>query len=92
MPLKNGTPNPLNWLGLRQVLFPAQHFHYTEVAYSPRIMGELEDWIRENLNGRFYIGQAINLTPGDNTLSYTIKIGFEEKKELSFFLISNSIL
>ena len=92
MALKNGKPNPLNLLGLRRVDFPARHFHYTSLnKYNPIKNGQIDDWIYHNLNGRYYIGQALDLD-NTNTIIYTTKIGFEEEKELSFFLLSYSDL
>ena len=39
-----------------------------------------------NLNSRYYIGQAVDLV--DNTVVYVTKIGFEQEKELSFFKLA----
>ena len=92
MPIKNGKPNPLNYLDLRRVQFPARHFHYiTLEKYSPSILKKADSWIYNNLNGRYYIGQAVDLD-NTNTITYVTKIGFEQEKELSFFLLSYSNL
>lgn len=88
MALKHGKPNPLNLLDLRRVRFPARHFHYTLLSkYNPNRLSKIEDWINFNLNSRFYIGQYIGLN-NDNIIVYYIKIGFEEEKDLSFFLLA----
>jgi hypothetical protein len=92
MPIKNGKPNLLNYLGIRRVQFPARHFHYiTLPKYSPSTVKSADNWIYNNLNGRYYIGQSIDLD-NTNTITYVTKIGFEQKKEMSFFLISYSNL
>lgn len=92
MALKHGKPNPLNLLDLRRVRFPARHFHYTVLdRFNPNRNINLDDWIYQNLNGRYYIGQTV-LLDSTNTITYGIKIGFEEQKELSFFLLSCSNL
>lgn len=92
MALKNGRPNALNLLGLRRVDFPARHFHYTSLnKYNPIKNSQVDDWIYHNLNGRFYIGPALDLD-NTNSIIYITKIGFEEEKELSFFLLSYSDL
>lgn len=92
MPIKNGKPNPLNLLDLRRVQFPARHFHYTTVAkYNPSLLKNIDSWIYSNLNGRYYLGQALDLDH-TNTLVYVTKIGFEQEKEMSFFLLSYSNL
>jgi hypothetical protein len=92
MPIKNGKINPLNFLDLRRVNFPARHFHYTSLnKYSPSYVKNLDTWIYNNLNGRYYIGQSLTLDH-TNTISYITKIGFEQEKEMSFFLLSYSNL
>ena len=88
MSLKNGKPNPLNYFGLRRVEFAAPHFKYTTIdRYNPTIVKNLDNWIKRNLNNRYYIGQSIALD-NTNTIVYTTKIGFESEKELSFFTIA----
>lgn len=87
MALKNGKVNPLNVLGLRKCKFPAQHFHYIVLQkYTIVMYKELDKWINTNLNGRYYIGQSVDLI--DNSITYVLKIGFEQEKEVSFFKIA----
>lgn len=89
MAIKNGKPNPLNYFGLRKVNFPAAQFHYTSIPkYSPMIVKNLNNWINNNLNSRYYIGQDLELDPVTNSIIYVTKIGFEQEKELSFFKIA----
>ena len=88
MALKNGKPNPLNYFDLRRVEFAAPHFKYTTIEkYNTSLIRNLDDWIKNNLNNRYYIGQSIALDH-NNTIIYTTLIGFESEKELSFFTIA----
>jgi hypothetical protein len=89
MALKNGKPNPLNLLGLRRVDFPARHFYYTTL--DPNKIQLINDWIFNNLNGRYYLGRKLILDH-TNSIQYALTLGFEEEKELSFFLLSYSDL
>ena len=90
MALKHGKPNPLNFLDLRRVRFPARHFHYTILdKFNPPKILNLETWLMQNLNSRFYIGQFIELDK-NNSIVYKTKLGFEDEKELSLFLLSYS--
>ena len=74
-------------LGIRKVEFPAHHFVYTVLPrYTPVYMSKVDTWIDQNLNGRYYIGQSVDLI--DNTIVFTIKVGFENDKELSFFKLA----
>ncbi len=87
MALKNGKVNPLNALAIRKVNFPARQFHYTNISkYSPTYYKQVDEWIYNNLNSRYYIGQGIDLI--DNTVMYVTTIGFEQEKELSFFKLA----
>jgi hypothetical protein len=88
MALKNGKPNPLNYFGLRRVEFAAPHFKYTTIdRYTPTLHRQLDTWIKQNLNNRYYIGQSLGLD-NTNTIVYNTRIGFESEKELSFFTIA----
>ena len=88
MALKNGKPNPLNYFSLRRVEFAAPHFKYlTLEKYNPVLLKNIDYWIRQNLNNRYYIGQGLSLD-NNNTIIYTTRIGFESEKELSFFTIA----
>lgn len=88
MALKNGKPNSLNFFGMRRVDFAAPHFKYTSIdKYNPALIKNLDTWIKQNLNNRYYIGQGIALD-NTNTIVYNTRIGFESEKELSFFTIA----
>jgi hypothetical protein len=92
MALKNGKPNPLNYFGLRRVEFAAPHFKYAIIdRYNPTLLKNLDYWIRQNLNNRYYIGQCLELD-STNTIIYGTRIGFESEKELSFFTIACPLL
>lgn len=87
MALKNGKINSLNALDLRKVSFPAHHFHYLTIPkFNPVLLSQIDQWIYNNLNSRYYIGQNIDLI--NNTIVFVVKIGFEQEKELSFFRLS----
>lgn len=89
--LKNGKINPLNVLDLRKVSFPAHHFYFITVPkFNPVLLSNIDQWIYSNLNGRYYIGQSIDLI--DDSISFVIKIGFEQEKEASFFRLGCSHL
>ena len=92
MALKYGKPNPLNYFSIRRVAFAAPHFLYTTIdKYTPTHVKDLDRWIKHNLNGRYYIGQNIDLD-SNKSFIYNTKIGFENEKELSFFTIACPLL
>lgn len=88
MALKNGAPNPLNYFNLRRVEYAAPHFKYFTInKYNPSQIKNINEWIMENLNSRYYIGQGITLD-NTNTIVYNTRIGFESEKEITFFTIA----
>jgi hypothetical protein len=78
--------NPLNVLDCREVRDPPPHFHYTYIDVKFNIHRTLYDWISANLKHRFYMGESLVLD--NNQFTVKLKIGFEEPKEASFFLIA----
>lgn len=82
--------NPLNVLGCREVQDPPPYFTYVNVSLRFNVLKSVKDWIMINLKHRFYIGETVILD--DNQLAISIKIGFEEPKEASFFIIACPLL
>lgn len=80
--------NPLNALDIRKVDFPAVHFHFVQISKrTPHVIKQVDNWIYDNLNGRYYIGSDIDLD-NLNVICYVTKIGFENPKEVTFFKIA----
>jgi hypothetical protein len=82
--------NPLNVLGCREVSDPPLHFEYIHISLQYNIVTAIRDWIYENLKNRFYIGETLVLE--NNQFVTKIKIGFEEPRDASFFLLACSLL
>ena len=78
--------NPLNVLECRELRDPPPHFHYLNLDLKYNLQKSIRDWIVLNLKNRFYIGETLVLE--DNQFSLKLKVGFEEPKEASFFLIA----
>jgi hypothetical protein len=78
--------NPLNVLDCREVQNPPPYFHYIHIDLKYHIFSPIREWIHQNLKNRFYIGESLQLE--DNQFKIKIKIGFEEPKEVSFFLLA----
>ena len=85
---KKSRINILNALDIRKVDFPALHFHYLKLSkYNPNFLKQLDYWIYNNLNGRYYIGCDLDVNEL-NVITYVTKIGFENEKETTFFKIA----
>jgi hypothetical protein len=88
MSLKKNKINALNALDIRKVDFPAVHFHFVKIPkFNPNYVKTLDNWIYNNLNGRYYIGSDVALNES-NSIIYVTKIGFENEKEITFFKIA----
>jgi hypothetical protein len=78
--------NPLNVLDCRELRDPPVHFHYLYLDLKYNTQKHIHEWINLNLKNRFYIGESLVLE--SNQFISKLKIGFEEPKEASFFLIA----
>lgn len=55
------------------------------------IQNAIENWIDSNLKNRYFIGKSIGLTK-DNNVDQVLRVGFEDPKELSFFVLACPLL
>ena len=85
--MKLKDPNPLDVLGLRRVKFCPPHFATVDIKRKYNIDRAICDWIDSNLSGRYFFGNAIGFDDMKN-LHQTLRIGFEQEKELSFFMLA----
>ena len=65
---------------------PPKHFHYHYIDLKLNLVDAIRDWIYTHQKSRFYIGETLGLD--NNSFNIKLKIGFEEPKELSFFLLA----
>jgi len=80
-------PNPLDVLNLRRVDFCPPHFSKTEMPRRYNIEAAICDWIEYNLKGRYFFGASVGVNK-QNNLEPNYTIGFENAKELSFFMLA----
>lgn len=80
--LKHGVINPLNVFGLRKLEHCPPHFE--RVTFELKCTNkDITDWIYENLEGRFWIGD--NFVKETSTLNMCA--GFEHHGEASYFAL-----
>ena len=84
MPLKE--PNLYNVFGVRRVDFCPSHFDTTTLPQRYNIQDSIKKWIETKCKGRFYIGKAVSLS--ESKITPVVKIGFEDPKELSYFMLA----
>lgn len=78
--------NPIDVLKKRQVKFLPIHFSKTKLD---RFMLDfnIEKWIKSKLKGRFFLGNVSHVDQ-DNKLKIFTIIGFEDQKELTYFMLA----
>ena len=79
-------PNALNFFNKRRVDILPPHF---EVVVQPMLYN-LEDsvtrWIKTHLKGRYFVGKGVAIQ--DTGIDTVYKIGFENPKEASYFMLA----
>jgi hypothetical protein len=79
--------NPLDVLKKRKLSYMPSHFSKFKVSEMDFIDSHLENWIFNKLKGRFAINK-IPMISQDNKLKVSIVVGFENQKELTFFMLA----
>lgn len=72
---------------MRRVDFCPPHFATANFARSYNLEEAIDMWIHQNLKGRFFIGKNVELDE-KNSYKNIYTIGFEEQKELSYFMLA----
>ncbi len=85
--IKNKKPNPLNVFNIRKVKTAVPCFEYVNLPISYNLERALDNWINSNLRNRYYIGRKITLDD-DNKLKQIITVGFEENRDMSYFMLA----
>lgn len=85
--MKKNKINSLNVYNIRRTEFCPPYFSNVAIDVSYNLTNAIDQWIQDNLSGRYYIGR-INELSIDNKIKTKIKIGFEKSSETSFFMLS----
>ena len=84
--VKTLEPNPLNVFDIRRVDFCPPYFESINIPMTYNLQESIERWIESHLKGRFFVGKDTTLV--DNKIETTLKISFEESKEMSYFMLA----
>lgn len=85
--VKNNKINPLNILDLRRVEYCPPYFESVEISPSYNIIRAINDWIFENLSGRYFISNVASYEE-NMPIKQKVKIAFENPSELSYFILA----
>ena len=78
--------NPLDVLRSRELKTMPPHFAKLQVSSNDRYDRRLYEWVKTNTGGRY----CINTYPSakENTFKSATFVGFEEEKELTYFMLA----
>lgn len=79
--------NPTDVLKIREVKFVAPHFSKIKISDSERFDYNILNWIKSRLKGRYYLVHVPS-TDGADKLKISTFAGFEEQKELTYFMLA----
>jgi len=78
--------NPVDVLKIREVKHIVPHFSKIKISDSERFDYNIVNWIKSRLKGRYYIANAPALS--DDKIKVSTFVGFEEQKELTYFMLA----
>lgn len=85
-------PNALNFFRARRSKVPAPHYEYITIPHTYNVEEALNKWILQYLKGRYYVGKTVEVSEKTNQIETTMKVGFEEGKELAYFMLACPLL
>jgi hypothetical protein len=85
-------PNLLNFFEARRSKVPVPHFEFISIPHTYNIEDSLNKWIQQHLKGRYFIGKWVEISLKTDHIETVIKIGFEDGKELAYFMLACPLL
>jgi hypothetical protein len=85
-------PNADTLLGTRKLPVIPDYFEILSIQYKYNTIDAVERWIKTNLKGRYAICKSVNISDTTQKIETVVKIGFENQKEASYFLLACPIL
>jgi hypothetical protein len=79
--------NPLDILKKREIKFLPPHFSKFKLSEFDSFDNSISDWIKSKLKGRFCLVTIPNID-SSNSLKPSIYVGFEDDKELTYFMLA----
>jgi len=85
-------PNYHNLFGTRKLKYSPAHLSYTTIPMSYNLEKAVDKWIYSNLKKRYYIGKGFAIGNAKKHPNSCLKVGFEDPKELSYFILACPLL
>ena len=83
--------NPQDYFKIRKLKHASPHLATIDLPVKYNIQTAIETWISSNLKNRYFIGKSVGLTKS-NAVEQVLRVGFEDPKELSFFVLTCPLL
>ena len=78
---------PQEFFEIRKLSHQPPHLEIIDLPFTYNVEKVIEKWIVKNLKHRYYISKTIGLTKS-NKIDNVLRVGFEDKKELSYFILA----
>jgi hypothetical protein len=85
MPLKQVTAQ--DFFDVRRLKYQAPHLKTIDLPHTYNLEKALDKWIRNNLKHRYFIARTVGVTQ-QNSIDTVMRVGFEDAKELSYFVLA----
>jgi hypothetical protein len=85
MEIKKITPQ--EFFKIRKLSHQSPHLATIDLPFTYNLEKVIDKWISQNLKHRYYLSKTIGLTQA-NKIDNVIRVGFEDKKELSDFILA----
>lgn len=79
--------SPQEFFNIRKLTHHSPHLASIDLPFTYNLEKSIEKWIKQNLKHRYFISKTIGLTKA-NKIDNVIRVGFEDKKELSYFVLA----
>lgn len=83
--------SPQDFFEIRRLPFEPPHLETIDIPHRYNLEDAMNKWIEKNLKKRYYLKQVVALTR-ENKISSVLRAGFEDPKELSYFVLACPLL
>tara|TARA_B100000925_G_scaffold223007_1_gene171613 strand:+ start:289 stop:567 length:279 start_codon:yes stop_codon:yes gene_type:complete len=72
---------------IRRLKFQPPHLATIDLPHTYNMESAISKWIESNLKKRYFLKKAVGLTK-ENKIDTVLRAGFEDPKELSYFVLA----
>ncbi len=72
---------------IRRLKFEPPHLATIDLPHTYNMESAISKWIESNLKKRYFLKKAVSLTK-ENKIESVLRAGFEDPKELSYFVLA----